>query len=74
MNLFKTITQNYNLSRNLLKLMNKLTNGINFCSKIALEMDISLRNSLLKESYKLLKELDKPLYYYLEIINKAIGW
>jgi len=69
----KSVTQPYSPSPLIKDLMKRYIDAVNLCIDIAIEKNITSRNSLSNETYKIISEYNLPSYYYVEIINKAIA-
>jgi len=70
---YKSVTQPYSPSPLIKDLMKRYIDVINLCIDIAIEKNITSRNSLSNEAYKIISGYNLPSYYYVEIINKAIA-
>ncbi|MFP3317672.1 MAG: hypothetical protein RXP98_00595 [Thermoplasmata archaeon] len=70
---FKSVTQPYSPSPLIKDLMKRYIDAINLCIDIAIEKNITSRNSLSNEAYKIISGYNLPSYYYVEIIKRAIA-
>lgn len=70
---YKAAKQNYTPSPIIKELMEKFRSAVNISVGVAMEKNLTSRNSVSKEAYHLLTDLNMPSYYYPEAINKAVA-
>ena len=73
MQVLKAVTQQYNPSPEVLRLLEEFRKMLNDCIRIGLAENVTSKQSLAKKAYSQLSRYNVPTYYRLTAISKAAG-